>query len=154
MLTRFKGPGPTNGNANQLTLVSITQSGNHAQFTGDGTNAHPSLYDRSVLAVFPFQTSPTTYVIPVYVMTRDMLTLYEPSAPATDVHRFDLPDETFHITLGNLPATTTPPTVSSYDPLRGETTTARLTGRTGNQATFELTATDYPRLLTLEYTGE
>jgi len=154
MLTRFNGPGHAGGNANQLTLLSITQNGNHAQFTGDGTSAHPSLYDRSVLAVFPFQTSPTTYVIPVYVMTRDLLTLYEPSAPGSDVHRFDLPDETFHITLGNLPSTATPPTVSSYDPLRDETTTAHLTSRTGNQATFELTATDYPRLLTLEYSGE
>jgi len=104
--------------------------------------------------VFPFQTSPTSYVIPVYVMTRDLLTLYEPSAPGNDINRFDLPDETFHITLGNLPATTTPPTVTSYDPLRNENTPAHLTSRTGNQATFELSATDYPRLLTLNYTGE
>jgi len=154
MLTRFEGPGPDDAGARQLTLLSITQDGDHAQFTGDGTSAHPDLYDRDVLAVFPFQTSPTTFVIPVYVMTRDMLTLYAPSAPSTDVHRFDLPDETFHITLGNLPNTTTPPTVSSYDPLRDETTTAHLTSRTSNQATFELTATDYPRLLTLKYTGE
>ncbi|HWJ50540.1 MAG TPA: hypothetical protein VNR42_05935 [Solirubrobacteraceae bacterium] len=151
MLTHFNGPGPQDAGARQLTLLSITQDGNHAQFTGDGTGAHPDLYDRDVLAVFPFQTSPTTFVIPVYVMTRDMLTLYEPNAPATDVHRFDLPDETFHITLGNLPSSATPPTVSAYDPLLDETTRAHLTGRTGNQATFELTATDYPRLLTLEY---
>jgi hypothetical protein len=154
MLTRFQGPGPTGGNAQQLTLLSIAQNGNHAQFTGDGTSAHPSLYDRDVLAVFPFQTSPTSYVIPVYVMTRDLLTLYEPNAPGNDIDRFDLPDETFHITLGNLPETATPPTVTSYDPLRNENTTARLTSRNGDQATFELTATDYPRLLTLDYTGE
>ena len=151
MLTRFNGPGLHDEGARQLTLLSITQDGNHAQFTGDGTSAHPDLFDRDVLAVFPFQTSPTTFVIPVYVMTRDMLTLYAPNAPSTDVHRFDLPDETFHITLGNLPTTSAAPAVSSYDPLLGTTTTARLTSRTGSQATFELAATDYPRLLTLEY---
>jgi hypothetical protein len=151
MLTRFQGPGPSDGAAQQLTLLSITQNGNHAQFTGDGTPQHPSLYDRDVLAVFPFQTSPTSFVIPVYVMTRDLLTLYEPNAPTTDIHRFDLPNETFHITLGNLPETTTPPTVTSYDPLLGENTPAHLTSHKGNQATFEIQATDYPRLLTLNY---
>jgi hypothetical protein len=50
-------------------------------------------------------------------MTRDLLTLYEPNAPTSDIHRFDLPDETFHITLANLPKPPTlrpsPPTIPS-----------------------------------------
>jgi hypothetical protein len=150
-LTHFQGPGPEGGNARQLTLISIAQNGNHAQFTGDGTNAHPSLYDRDVLAVFPFQTSPTSYVIPVYVMTRDLLTLYEPNAPSSDVGRFDLPDETFRVTLGNLPQTATAPTVASYDPLHDESTPARLVSREGDQATIEVASSDYPRLLSVSY---
>ena len=150
MLTQFQGPGP-NGPARQLTLLAIAQDGNHAQFAGDGTAAHPSLYDREVLAVFPFQSSPTRFVIPVYVMTRDLLTLYEPNAPSTDIHRFDLPNETFRITLGNLPETTTPPTISAYDPLNNENTPAHLITRNGNTATIEIAATDYPRLLTIDY---
>jgi hypothetical protein len=153
MLSQFQGPGPGPEGAKQLQLLSIAQDGNHAQFTGDGTAAHPDLYDRDVLAVFPFQTSPTRYVIPVYVMTRDMLTLYEPNQPNTDIHRFDLPNETFRITLGNLPTTTNPLVVSAYDPLRGEATPAQLVSREGDTATFEIAATDYPRLLTLEYPG-
>jgi len=155
MLARFTGPGPGgSGQARQLSLQAITQDGNHAQFTGDGTAAHPSLYDREALAVFPFQSSPTRFVIPVYVMTRDLLTLYNPNAPANDLHRFDLPDETFHFTLSNLPQTASAPTVTSYDPLRNENTPARLTSRTGNTAEFEIAATDYPRILTLDYTGK
>jgi hypothetical protein len=150
MLTQFQGPGP-GPNLRQLTLLSIAQDGNHAQFTGDGTTAHPNLYDREVLAVLPFQASPTRFVIPVYVMTRDLLTLYEPDAPTTDIHRFDLPNETFRITLGSLPETTTPPTVTAYDPLRNETTPAKLITQTGHTATIEITATDYPRILTIEY---
>jgi hypothetical protein len=134
-------------------LGSITKSGNHAQFTGDGTTAHPSMYDRDELAVLPFQASPSHYVIPVYVMTRDMLTLYRPLASPSDVTRFDLPDETFKITLGNLPETATAPTVSSYDPLHHASAPARLVSREGNTAVFEVSATDYPRLLNLEYTG-
>ena len=57
MLSQFQGPGP-GGPARQLSLVSIRQEGEHAQFAGDGTAAHPSLYDRDVLAVLPFQSSP------------------------------------------------------------------------------------------------
>ena len=152
MLSRFQGPGPE-GAARQLQLLSITQEGNHAQFTGDGTAAHPSLYDRDVLAVLPFQSSPTRFVIPVYVMTRDLLTLYEPGQPAGDVQRFDLPQESFRITLGNLPETASAPTVAAYDPLRDTGTPARLLSRHGATAEFEVAATDYPRLLTLDYSG-
>ena len=150
MLTQFQGPGP-GPNLRQLTLLSITQNGNHAQFTGDGTTAHPNLYDREVLAVLPFQSSPTRFVIPIYVMTRDLLTLYEPNAPTSDIHRFDLPNETFRITLGNLPQTTTPPTITAYDPLRNETTPAKLITQTNHTATIEIAATDYPRILTIQY---
>jgi hypothetical protein len=152
MLAQFQGPGPA-GPARQLELTAITQDGNHAQFTGEGTPQHPSLYDREVLAVFPFQSSPTRFEIPVYVMTRDLLTDYEPNAPAGDIHRFDLPDETFRITLANLPETTTPPTISAYDPLRNESTPADLISYQGNTATIEIAATDYPRILTIDYTG-
>jgi hypothetical protein len=151
LLAQFQGPGPGPQGARQLQLLSIAQDGDHAQFAGDGSAAHPSLYDRDVLAVLPFQSSPTRFVIPVYVMTRDLLTLYEPAAPASDVHRFDLPDETFQITLGNLPETAAPPSVSAYDPLRDEATPARLVSRDGGSAVFEFAATDYPRILTVEF---
>jgi hypothetical protein len=150
LLSQFQGPGPS-GTPQQLKLLSITQQGDHAQFQGDGTAAHPTLWDREVLAVFPFQSSPTRFVIPVYVMTRNLLTLYNPTASPTDITRYDLPNETFHITLSNLPQTKTPPTVTAYDPLKNQHTPARLLTREGNTATFEIAATDYPRLLELEY---
>jgi hypothetical protein len=152
MLAHFEGPGP-GGPPRQLKLLAIAQDGNHAQFKGDGSAAHPDLYDREVLAVLPFQSSPSRYVIPVYVMTSNLLTLYRPGASPGDIHRFDLPEETFRITLGNLPATATPPAVSAFDPLRKRATTARLRSRRGATAVFELAATDYPRLLTIDYGG-
>ncbi len=58
LFTQFQGPG-SDGAPRQLQLQSVAQEGNHAQFGGDGTPAHPDLYDREVLAVLPFQTSPT-----------------------------------------------------------------------------------------------
>ncbi len=150
MLVRFRGPGP-GGAPRRLKLISITQEGNHAQFTGDGTAAHPSLYDREVLAVLPFQSSPTRFVIPIYVMTSDLLTDYMPGS--NGITRFDLPPENFRVTLGNLPATTTAPTVSAYDPLSDRPTPARIIARAGETATLEIAATDYPRLLSIEYGG-
>ncbi len=147
LLSRFQGPAEA---ARQLKLVSIAQEGDHAQFRGDGTAAHPSLYDREVLAVLPFQASPTRFVIPVYVMTRDLLTLYRPHAPESDIHRYDLPGESFRITLTNLPARESP-AVSAYDPLSNRDTPARLLTRHAGTATIELQATDYPRLLEIEY---
>ena len=151
LLGQFQGPGP-GGAARQLALDSIVQTGNHAQFSGDGTAAHPDLYDRDVLAVFPYQSSPTRFVIPFYVMTRDLLTLYQPSASPSDVHRFDLPGETFRITLDNLPQAAAAPSVSAYDPLLDSSTPARLISHEGRKAVFQILATDYPRVLTIDYT--
>jgi hypothetical protein len=150
LLAHFRGPGPRSS-ARQLELLSIAQEGNHAQFTGNGTAAYPPLYDREVLAVLPFQSAPARFVIPVYVMTRNLATLYKPNLPASDMRRYDLPAETFRLTLGDLPITRRPPSVSAYDPLRNLYTPARLVRRKGGQATFELSVTDYPRLLTIDY---
>jgi hypothetical protein len=150
LLVHFRGPGPR-GRARQLRLLSIAQEGDHAQFTGDGTATHPTLYDREVLAVFPFQSSPTRFVIPVYVMTRNLAEIYRPELPTTNMTRYDLPTENFRITLGNLPRTRKPPSVSAYDPLLNRSTIARLVTRSGGEATFELSATDYPRILTIAY---
>ena len=150
LLAHFRGPGPR-GPARQLRLLSIAQKGDHAQFSGNGTAAHPPLYDREVLAVFPFQSSPTRFVIPVYVMTRNLATLYRPELPESNLTRYDLPSETFRITLGDLPATGRPPRVTAYDPLRNMNTPSRMVSRQRNHATFEIKVTDYPRLLTIEY---
>jgi hypothetical protein len=86
-------------------------------------------------------------------MTRNLLTLYQPSAAASDIHRFDLPQETFRITLGNLPRSNRPPGVSAYDPLLDRATPARLRSRQGDTAVLEVAATDYPRLLSIDYGG-
>ncbi len=150
LLAYFHELGPS-GSTRQLKLLSIAQEGDHAQFVGDGTAAHPTLYDREVLAVLPFQSSPTRFVIPVYVMTRNLAEIYRPELPPTNMTRYDLPAENFRITLGNLPYTQHRPDVAVYDPLSNHYTPARLVTRKGNQAVFELSVTDYPRVLTITY---
>ncbi len=150
LLAHFDGHGPT-GAARQLALASIAQAGNHAVWSGDGTAAHPDLYDRDLLAVFPFQAAPERFVVPVYVMTPNLTTVWAPTASASSPTRFDLPDERFRITLGNLPQSANPPQVSAYDPMRDEATPARFVSRQGGRAVFEVAATNYPRLLTIDY---
>lgn len=152
LLGRFQGPGPQ-GPPRQLKLLSIAQEGSHTQFAGNGTAAHPPLYDRDVLTVFPFQSSPTRFEIPIYVMTENLTTVYNTGDPEGSAARFEMPNETFRITLGNLPETATPPAVSAYDPIDNESTPARFVSRRGNQAVFEVAATNYPRVLTVDYTG-
>ncbi|MDQ2799599.1 MAG: hypothetical protein M3Y13_08160, partial [Armatimonadota bacterium] len=63
-----------------LTLDRIADTHDHFQFAGDGTPAHPPLYDRDVFAFLPFQVNARTFVIPYYVMTRDVAHVYHPAA--------------------------------------------------------------------------
>jgi hypothetical protein len=150
LIAQFQGPGPK-GPVTALKLLQVAQEGNQYQFAGNGTAAFPDLYDRDMLAVFPFQASPTRFVIPVYVMTENMTTVYNAAEPEDSPSRFKMPNESFRITLGNLPETANPPAVSAYDPLTNEATPARFVSRKGSEAVFEVAATNYPRLLTLEY---
>jgi hypothetical protein len=152
LVARFQGPGPgPQAGARQLTLKSVTQQGEHAQFAGDpaGGAGYPPLLDREVFAFFPFQRAPNSFVIPFYVMTHNLMTDYDPAAPAGDRARYDLPPETFRVTVGNLP--TGPVSVRAYDPITGQGTPASLIAHHAGTATFKVAATDYPRLLELTY---
>ena len=68
----------------QVSLIEIGDYAGKRQFEGDGTAAHPPLYNRDVLAFLPFQVTPKRFVIPVYVMTTNLAKVYKPSAPLTD----------------------------------------------------------------------
>jgi hypothetical protein len=128
-----------------LRLVEISDSHDHRQFAGDGTAAHPPLYDRDVLAFFPFQVTRRRYVVPVYVMTRDMATVYRPGASDGDPARFDLPDETFRLTIGGLPRGRLH--FKTTDPITGKSTPVTVVARHKSQVTVKAAVTDYPRLM-------
>ncbi len=65
----------------QLQLLEVADDHDHKQFEGDGTPAHPPLYDRDVVAFLPFQVAPGHFVASVYVMTRNMAKLHPPTCP-------------------------------------------------------------------------
>lgn len=90
MMTWARARSGTIGPPRRLTVERVEEPDEHAIFEGDGTPAHPALHHRDVLAVFPYQASAATFVVPYYVMTRDVLA--------------DMPEETFRVTIGGLAA--------------------------------------------------
>jgi hypothetical protein len=119
--------------ARPLSVESVADAAGHTQFTGDGTAAHPSLYDRDVLAALPFALADRDWVVPIYVMTRDL--------------RHDLPAEAFRVSLGGLDGRRA--RASLYDPLTGRFEPLAISARRRDGLTVDLRATDSPRLLFL-----
>jgi hypothetical protein len=130
----------------QLTLQAIAQESNAAQFAGGGTPALPPLYDRDVLAVFPFQVSAHRFVSAVYIMTRDLTHAYT-SRPRATLTPYDMPAERFRLTIGNVAADYV--RVSLSDPLTGLRLPVRVVARAARSVTVQLPVTDSPRMLTL-----
>jgi len=133
-----------------ITLEQIVEPEPRIQFQGDPAtadavpNPHPPLYNRDVLAFLPFQTTSTQHVVTVYVMTRNICQLYNPAAPATDATRFDMPPETFRLTLGDL--ANPKAAFSLYDPLNDKTYPVKVL-EDMPPTTVDLELTDSPRLL-------
>jgi hypothetical protein len=119
--------------ARELRVLSVADVAGRKQFDGDGTPAHPTLFDRDVLAVLPFQLSDREWVVPVYVQSRDV--------------RRDLPAEPYRIVLSGLAAAAA--RASLYDPVTGRFQPVAISAREGDRITVDLPANDSPRLLFL-----
>jgi hypothetical protein len=117
-----------------LQVSSISDTHNHAQFAGDGTAAHPPLYDREVLAILPFQVNAARFVIPYYVVTRDVLATLAP--------------EEFTVTIDGLRGTGA--AVTAYDPLRDAAVPVTVVAASASSLTVRVTAADSPYLLTVQ----
>jgi hypothetical protein len=116
-----------------MGLASVADDHDHAQFAGDGTAAHPPLYDRDVLGFFPFQVSSSRVAIGLYVMTRDLL--------------YDLPPEHFRLTVTGTGGLGT--AVSATDPLTGTSVPVTVLSRGTDQIVVDVPLTDAPRILVL-----
>jgi hypothetical protein len=131
----------------RLSLREISDDHNNKQFEGDGTLAHPPLYDRDVVAFLPFEVRDGEYVAATYVMTRNLAKLYDDGAESGYASRYDLPAERFRLRLGGVDARRVK--ASATDPLTGRAVPVQLEGRTDHTLTVELPLTDSPRLLRL-----
>ncbi len=128
-----------------LTLLSVADTHDNAQFAGDGTPGHPPLYDRDVFAFLPFQANAHRFVIPYYVVTRDIRHVYDASQMGG--HQYDMPAEAFTLTISGLQALDT---VSAYDPMTDQSVPVTVVSATGSTATLQVQATDSPRLLVIQ----
>ena len=108
----------------------MTDTQKKSQFHGDGTTAHPDLQNCDLLAILPFQSSPNRFVIPYYVMTRNLVPALSP--------------EPYTITLSGLNAATTK--VQCYDPIQDAYYPASV-HVLGQSVSITANAADYPYLL-------
>jgi hypothetical protein len=118
----------------QLEVVSITDLHNHYQFRGDNTEAHPNLYDRDVFTFLPFQVNKGKFVIPYYVMTRNIMKNMIP--------------EKFTVKIASQKLNKA--SVDVYDPLNNRKIPVLIKQVSNDNLTLELTATDYPYLLIID----
>jgi hypothetical protein len=130
-----------------LELVLTTGCGG-LQFRGDGTLAHPDLRDADVLAFFPFQVDASTFVASAYVMTRSLVTVYDPSLPPEDARRFDMPPQRFTLVLRGLDGRNAQ--ARAVDPRTGAAVAVEVIGRSPQSLSLVVALTDSPRLITLK----
>jgi len=117
-----------------IAVDSISDAHDHVQFRGDGTAAHPDLFNRDVLAILPFQVNTHRWVIPYYVMTRD---LRQPLTP-----------EEYTVQLSGIRGIDAK--VEIYDPVKDVSVPATVNGKTANTLNLTLKAADYPYLLCID----
>jgi len=129
-----------------LSLQSLTDYSGNVQFEGNGTAAYPPLHNRDVFAFLPFQVTEDRFVVPVYVMTRNVV---EESNPGdTGPTRFDLPAEPYRLDIGGVDGEDA--TVTATDPLTGEAVPVKAISGSAHDLVVELGVTDSPRLLTIQ----
>jgi len=118
----------------QLTLASIADTHDHYQFRGDGSPRHPHLFNRDVFVFLPFQANRNRFVIPYYVMTRDITKGLAP--------------EEFTVKIRGIDGRRA--TVASYDPIADRDVPLDVKSATVDDLILKLEAADYPYLLTIQ----
>lgn len=108
-------------------LSSLSETHGHTQFTGDGTAAHPDLYNRECFAFFPWQVSASRIVAAYYVITRDVAV--------------DLVEEDYTLNVSGLAGST----FSVYDPATDSTTPLAC-----RSLSITLPCVDRPRFLIID----
>jgi hypothetical protein len=125
---------PTLTRTRAITIKAIRDTHNHFQFQGNGAPAHPTLYNHDVFAILPFQVNAHKFIIPYYVMSRDV---FKPFVP-----------ETYTVSLAGIQGKKA--TLRAYDPLRDKSVPLRASTASNNNLIVTLTATDYPILLIVQ----
>jgi hypothetical protein len=152
-LTAIKQLGPllkqqqTIDSPRKINVSSLLEYSPALVFAGDGTPQHPDLYHRDEFACLPFQLSSNSFAIGYYVVTRNLIQKWQPNYSPTDPRCYNMPEQTFDVTLQNIRGTLA--RVKVYDPIQNKTTIPTIIASTASSITLRLLATDYPRLILL-----
>lgn len=147
-MTRLMQTGKPLDTTRALRVDALVEHHPRLVFTGDGTAAHPSRWNRDYFAFLPFQLSTQRFAVPYYVVTLNATQTWRPELGALDAHRYDLPDQQYDVTVGNCAGKGA--RVSAYDPLKGIAVPVKVLAGTANTLTVRLPATDYPRVLLVD----
>ena len=134
-----------------LMLQRVQDVADYKQFDGNGTAATPDLLNRDVLNFLPFQLDQSSWVVPTYIMTRDMAKVQRPDLPANDPARFDLPEEPMRLTIKGVRSDKAIALV--FDPFTKTFTRSYISGRSGDTLTVDMMVNDQPRLLLIRDAG-
>lgn len=124
----------TESHTRRLEVKAVRDAHGHYQFAGDGTPAHPPGYDRDAFAFLPYQVNAHRFVIPYYVMTRNIT---QPLAP-----------ESFEIVFTGVHAKGA--SVRVYDPLNDVSVPVVVGSPVWDELRLTVTAADYPYLLIID----
>ncbi len=151
-LTTSMGGSTQIASPRRLRLSALTDYAGNVQFEGNGTAAFPPLRNRDVFGFFPFQVDADRFVIPVYVMTRNVAEIHEPGAEIGESSRFDLPPERYRMAIAGVRGVGA--TATATDPLSGDAVPVDVIEASEDELVVEMPVADSPRLLTIQEAGD
>jgi hypothetical protein len=131
-----------------LAVTELVEHQPRLVFKGDGTPEHPDRFNRDDFACLPFQLAADKYAIGYYVVTRNMVHDWNPELDPLDPARYDMPQQTFDLTLRNLRGAGAK--VSAWDPLKDQSVPVAVLASDKNSLKVQLETVDYPRFLLVE----
>lgn len=131
--------------ARPLRVDELLEEQPQLVFRGDGTPAHPDRWHRDDFACLPYQLAADHFAIAYYVVTRNMVKDWDKAREPLDPRRYDMPEQGFVLTIGNLRGRGAK--VSVYDPIQDRECPVEVFRRGPDRLTVRLPTVDYPRFL-------
>lgn len=144
-LVEVMARGDAMAEARALTVERLVEHQPRLVYAGDGTPAHPDVYHRHDFACLPYQLDARRFAVGYYVVTRNLVHEWEPQRELLDPARYDMPEQRFDLTLGNVRGTGA--TVEAVDPLTGDAVPVEVLAAEATSLIVALPTTDCPRLL-------
>ncbi|MCY3022040.1 MAG: hypothetical protein NTW87_23760, partial [Planctomycetota bacterium] len=144
-VTKLMKTGQPVETARPLSVARLVEHQPRLVYKGDGTPAHPDRYHRDDFACLPFQLAADKFAVGYYVVTRDMVHVWKKDTEPLDPARYDMPEQTFDLTLANVRGEGAK--VSVFDPITNKTLPAETPAATPTSITVRLPTVDYPRFL-------